>query len=285
MRIDGKRIGSGDPVYIIAEIGINHNGQLSKALHLIDAAKDAGADAVKFQKRTPALVVPTYKRNDPKETPWGHMTYLEYKERLELSIGAYAIIHAHCMDLEITWFASPWDVESVDFLEDFDVPAYKVASASVTDISLLRQIAATDKPVIMSTGMSEMDDVYEAVANFSLDEFALMNCVATYPAQDSDLNLSGMETLRKAFGVPVGHSGHELGIATTVAAVAMGAELVERHITLNRAFWGSDQAASLEPQGFKQMVRDIRAVERAWGNGVITIQDCERDKLADLRGS
>jgi sialic acid synthase SpsE len=172
----------------------------------------------------------------------------------------------------------------VDFLERYDVPAYKVASAGVTDISLLTEVAETEKPVIMSTGMSEMSDVKQAMRVFDPTETALMNCVATYPAQDSDLNLSGMETLRKVFGVPVGHSGHELGIATTVGAVAMGAELVERHITLNRASWGSDQAASLEPQGFKRMVRDIRAVERAWGDGIIRIQDCERDKLADLRG-
>ncbi len=285
MNIDGKRIGSGDPCYVIAEIGINHNGDLYTALELIKAAKDAGADAVKFQKRTPEVVVPPYKKSDPKETPWGHMTYLEYKRRLEFGGEEYEQIDIYCEDIGITWFASPWDIESVDFLERFNVPAYKVASASVTDIPLLHKISEQGKPVIMSTGMSELDDVYMAAGYFSMEDFALMNCVATYPAQDSDLNLSGMETLRKKFGVPVGHSGHELGIATTVGAVAMGAELVERHITLNRASWGSDQAASLEPQGFKRMVRDIRAVERAWGNGIITVQDCERDKLADLRGS
>jgi len=282
-----REISNGNPAYIVAEIGINHNGDLSTACELIEEAIDAGADAVKFQKRTVEKVVPKEKWDTLRETPWGVIPYIEYKKKLEFDAFDYTFIDMFCKSRDITWFASPWDVDSVDFLEKFNVPFYKVASASVTDHKLLEKIRATLKPVIMSCGMSTMEEVKTAVDILGTDELALLNCSASYPSKDSDLNLLGMDTLRLAFDFkcPIGHSGHELGIATSVAAVALGANIVERHITLDRSSWGSDQSASLEPYGFKRLVRDIRAVEKSYGDGIIRVTKSELQKRDQLRTS
>lgn len=268
--------------FIVAEIGINHNGDLDTALKLIDAAVAARCDAVKFQKRTPRLAVPPEQQDKPKETPWGTMTYLEYKERMEFGQAEYEAINQHCKARGIAWFASCWDEVAVDFIAQFDPPMFKIASACLTDNSLLRWTRSYGKPIILSTGMSTLDEIDHAVKVLGKDDLTLMHCVSTYPAHNHELNLRAIETLRKRYHVPVGYSGHELGIVSTVAAVALGACAVERHITLDHTMWGSDQAASLEPAELKDLVRDIRFVETALGDGVKRVMEREipvREKL------
>ena len=280
--IRGRAIGPGEPVYVIAEIGINHNGDVEIAKKLIDAAVLSGCDAVKFQKRTPELAVPPAQRDITRETPWGVMSYLDYKKRVEFDYGDYAKIDSYCAEKEIDWFASCWDVESVKFMEQFEPPCYKVASASITDVDLLAAVRATERPVIMSTGMSTMDEIRTAVEVFDNTPLLLAHTTSTYPCPPEELNLRVMATLTREFGVPVGYSGHEVGLQTTVAAVALGATFVERHITLDRAMWGTDQAASVEPGGFLRLVREIRALQLALGDGVKRVYDSElpvRDRL------
>ncbi len=284
MDIGGHPIGQGQPVFIIAEIGINHNGDVEIAKRLIDAAKASGADAVKFQKRTPELCVPQAQQNQPKETPWGTMTYLEYKRRVELDEDAYKEIDAYCKAVGMIWFASCWDVPSFYFIQKFNPPAYKIASASLTNEPL---ILAHDGeiPLLISTGMSTFDEIIEALELLWTDDIVLMHCRSTYPAALGELNLNMILTLAQRYGVPVGYSGHETGIATTVAAVALGACVIERHITLDRAMWGTDQAASLEPTGFARMVKDIRAVEQALGDGQQRDYASEAPLRLKLRGA
>jgi len=280
--ISSVAVGSGAPCFIIAEIGINHNGDIEIAKSLIDAAADAGCNAVKFQKRTPELCVPKAQRNVMRETPWGMMTYMDYRYRVEFDESQYAQISRHCDERGVMWFASCWDVEAVRFMESFNPPCYKVASASITDTSMLAAVKGTGRPVLMSTGMSTLEEVDGAVSSVGRDKLVLFHCNSTYPAPVSDLNLRAVETLRERYDVPVGYSGHEVGLQTTVAAVALGASAVERHITLDRAMWGTDQAASVEPHGFIKLVRDIRAVESALGDGVKVVYDTEipiREKL------
>lgn len=281
----GRRTVGGDaPVYITGEIGINHNGELANALALIDHAAAAGCDAVKFQKRTPEVCTPRDQWDKERDTPWGRMTYIDYRHRVEFDAEQYAAIDAHAKERGIDWFASPWDVESVDFLEQFDVPAHKVASACLTDDELLRRLRATGRTIILSTGMSTMRQIRHAVEVLGSDNIVLCHATSTYPAQAEELNLNMMNTLRAEFpNVPVGYSGHETGLQTTTAAVALGAVFVERHITLDRAMWGSDQSASVEPQGLQRLVRDIRVVSAALGDGVKKIYDGERTAMAKLR--
>ncbi|WP_018683424.1 N-acetylneuraminate synthase family protein [Actinokineospora enzanensis] len=264
----GRVVGAGHPAYLVAEAGINHNGDLDVAKRLIDVAADAGADAVKFQKRTPEIATPPDMRATRRETPWGEMSYLEYRHRVELGAEQYAEIDRHARARGIAWFASPWDVPSVEFLERFDVPAYKVASATLTDTALLAALRATGKPVLASTGMSTMPEVDRAVAALGTDRLVLLHSTSTYPCPPEESNLRAIETLRDRFPVPIGYSGHERGLQVSIAAVALGACVVERHVTLDRAMWGSDQAASLEPEGLRRLVRDIRIVETALGDGV-----------------
>ncbi len=280
--IGEKTIGSGNPCYVVAEIGINHNGDLELVKQLVDVAVNAGCDAVKFQKRTIEVVYSPEELARPRENPFGD-TNGDLKRGLEFSKDQYGEIDAHCQQRKITWFASPWDEASVDFLESFAVPCHKVASASLTDDNLLRHMRATGKPIILSTGMSTMEQVDHAVEVLGCDQLVVLHATSTYPAQYEELNLRVIPVLAERFGVPVGYSGHETGIASSVAAVAMGACMVERHLTLDRAMWGSDQAASLEPNGMTRLVRDIRLVETAFGDGQKRLLDAEVPIMNKLR--
>jgi len=281
--IGDRVVGDGWPVYVIAEIGINHNGSIDTALELMRVARDAGCDAVKFQKRTPQICVPPEQQGMMRETPWGSMTYLEYKEYTELGEADFQEIDNLAQKLDLQWFASPWDVPSLEFLERFAPVCHKIASASVTDEELVSAVAATGRPVIMSTGMSTVEEIDRAVALLGDAPLALAHATSTYPCPPSELNLAMISTLRARYGVPIGYSGHETGLQTTVAAVALGATFVERHITLDRASWGSDHAASVEPGGLTRLVRDIRTVESAVGDGVKRVYDSELPIRAKLR--
>ena len=283
LTVGSTEIGKNRPVYIIAEIGINHNGDIAIAKQLMDVAAQSGCNAVKFQKRTPAICVPEEQKLQMRETPWGTMTYLDYKERTEFGQSEYEQIDAYAKKLNIHWFASPWDLPSVDFLLGFNPVCIKVASASLTDTALLSKIAATRVPLILSTGMSTMAEIEFAVALISNTQFGLAHATSTYPCQPTELNLRMIQTLDSKFKVPVGYSGHETGLATTVAAVAMGATFIERHITLDRSMWGTDHSASVEPTGLDRLVRDIRSTEAALGNGVKCVFDSELPVKARLR--
>jgi len=284
VRIGSTTVGEGLAAYVIAEIGLNHNGDVEIAKRLIDVAADAGAQAVKFQKRTPEISTPAHMRDVPRETPWGTMSYLEYRYRVEFDRDQYVEIGDHATLRGLDWFASPWDVPSVDFLEDLNVVAHKVASASVTDLELLRTLAATGKPIILSTGMSRIDQIDTAVDVLGADNLVLLHATSTYPMPAEEANLRMMTTLRGRFpGVPVGYSGHEPGLQISLAAAALGATAIERHITLDRTMWGSDHAASLEPAGLQHLVRDIRIIETALGDGVKRIMPGEEAPMAKLR--
>jgi sialic acid synthase SpsE len=281
--IGEKVVGSGHPTYVIAEIGLNHNGDVDIAKRLIDIAADAGCDAVKFQKRTPEICVPPEQRLIERETPWGRMTYMDYRYRVEFEIEQYTEIDNYCSKRGVHWFASPWDVPSVAFLERFDVVTYKVASASLTDHELLRAIRATGKPMILSTGMSTLAEIDSAVEVVGTDNLILLHATSTYPMPAQEANLRTITTLADRYGVPVGYSGHERGLQISLAAVALGAVAVERHITLDRTMWGSDQAASLEPEGLRHLVRDIRILQDALGDGVKRVFEGELAPRARLR--
>jgi len=281
--IGARRIGPGEPAYVIGEIGINHNGEIAIAKALIDVAAEAGCDAVKFQKRTPEVCVPLEQQSTIRQTPWGEMTYLDYKRRVEFGEAEYSAIAAHAADRGIQWFASPWDVPSVQFLEEFDVVTHKVASASLTDDELLAALVATGKPLIVSTGMSTLDEIDHAMEQLSGTAVLLMHSTSTYPCPPEESNLRTIESLRSRYGVPVGYSGHEKGLQISLAAVALGAVAVERHITLDRTMWGSDQAASIEPQGVRGLLRDIRIVETSLGDGVKRVFPGEMEPRRRLR--
>jgi N-acetylneuraminate synthase len=283
-RIGDKLVGPGQPVYVIGEIGINHNGDLRNAFALIDQALAAGLDAVKFQKRTPEVCTPRDQWDVERDTPWGRMTYLDYRHRVEFGAEDYRQIDEYCQEVGIDWFASPWDIESVDFLGGFNQPAFKVASACLTDDLLLRAMRATGKTVILSTGMSTPDQIRHAVEVLGSRNIILCHATSTYPAPPEQLNLRMIETLAAEYpNVPVGYSGHEVGLQTTLCAVALGAVLVERHITLDRAMWGSDQSASVEPEGMRRLVRDIRVLEASLGDGVKQVYPGELSAMKKLR--
>lgn len=282
--IGSRVIGGGHPAYVIAEIGLNHNGDVEIAKRLIEVAARAGADAVKFQKRTPEISTPEHMRDVPRETPWGVMSYLDYRRRVEFGRDEYVEIGDHATLLGLDWFASPWDVPSVTFLEDLHVVAHKVASASLTDTELLRALRDTGKPIFLSTGMSTIEQIDRALDTLGTDRVVLLHATSTYPLEPEEANLRVIATLRDRYpGIPVGYSGHERGLQISLAAVAMGAVAVERHITLDRTMWGSDHAASLEPTGLEHLVRDIRVIERAVGDGVKRVFDSERAPMAKLR--
>jgi N-acetylneuraminate synthase len=282
--IGGVAIGPDEPVYVIAEIGLNHNGDVEIAKQLIDVAADSGAQAVKFQKRTPAISTPEHMKNTPRETPWGTMTYLEYRYRVEFDRDQYIEIGDYATMRGLSWFASPWDEQAVDFLEDLDVVAHKVASASVTDIAMLEALRSTGKPIILSTGMSTMDQIDRAVEVLGTNNLVVLHATSTYPLPPEEANIRMIPTLRDHFpGVPIGYSGHERGLQISIGAVALGAVAVERHITLDRTMWGSDHAASLEPVGFEHLVRDIRVLGEALGDGVKRVYPGELAPLAKLR--
>ena len=281
-----RAIGDGEPVYVLAEIGINHNGSLDLAKKLIDGAVAAGCDGVKFQKRTPELCVPPEQRDLQRDTPWGRITYLEYRKKVEFNFAQYAELDRHCRDRGIAWTASCWDEEAVDFVAAFDPPFFKIASATLTNLDLLRRLKATGKPMMLSTGMSTLDEIDAAVNALGRDRLMLAHATSTYPCPPRELNLQMIDALAARYpGVPIGYSGHETGLATTYAAVAMGACFVERHITLDRSLWGSDQAASVEVGGFMRLVRDIRAIEESIGDGVKRVYESEMGALRRLRGT
>jgi N-acetylneuraminate synthase len=283
VRIGHRLVGPGHPVYVVAEIGINHNGELDVAKKLIDAARLAGCDAVKFQKRTPEICVPPGQWELERDTPWGRMTYLDYRRKVEFGRDDYAEIDAYCCQRGMTWFASCWDEPSVDLVSEFDVPAYKVASACLTDHVLIKRTVAEPGALVLSTGMSTMDQIRSAAGLVPRNQLVLTHATSTYPCPPDELNLRMIHTLAAEFGVPVGYSGHEVGLQGTLAAVGMGACLVERHVTLDRSMWGSDQAASVEPAGLMRLVRDIRLIEKALGDGVKKVYDSERGPMGKLR--
>lgn len=282
LTIGNRGVGRGGPCFVIAEIGINHNGDLELCKRLIDAAADSGCNAVKLQKRTIDVVYTAPELDVPRESPLG-TTNRELKVGLELGQAEYAAIDEYCRDRRILWFASCWDEASVDFIEQFDPPCYKIASASLTDDVLLTHHRRYSRPIILSTGMSTLEEIDHAVEVLGKDDLLLMHCTSTYPSQPEELNLAVIGTLAERYGVPVGYSGHEVGLATTLTAVALGAVAVERHITLDRAMWGSDQAASVEPGGFTRLVRDIRVFERARGDGIKRVYESEIPIRGKLR--
>lgn len=268
-------IGPGEPIFIIAEIGINHNGDIAIAKKLIDAAVEAGVNAVKFQKRTIEVVYTPESLAQERESPFGK-TNGDLKRGLEFGQKQYEEIDRYCQSKGIMWFASCWDEGSVDFIDQFNPPYYKIASACLTDDGLLRHTRARGKPIILSTGMSTMAEIEHAVDVLGRVNLVLMHTIATYPADIKDINLRVIQTLQNKFPeVPVGYSGHEVGLAPSLLAAALGAYAIERHITLDRAIWGSDQAASIEPYGLKRLVRDIRAWEQCRGDGVKRLLDVE----------
>lgn len=280
--IGSRVVGEGQPCFIVAEIGINHNGDLDTARKLISAGLLAGCDAVKFQKRTVDVVYTPQELAQPRPNPFGP-TNGDLKRGLEFGSEQYRAIDEYCRLHNILWFASCWDEASVDFIEQFDPPCYKIASASLTDDNLLRHHKKYGRPIILSTGMSTIEQIDHAVEIFGTDNLVLMHATSTYPSQLEELNLQAISTLRERYGVPIGYSGHEVGLPTSVAAAVMGACMIERHITLDRAMWGSDQAASVEPQGFAKLTRDIRAIEKAMGDGVKRVYESEVPVMKKLR--
>ncbi len=281
---DGRKIGSQQPTYIIAEIGLNHNGSMENTKKLIDLAKEAGVDAVKFQKRTPEICTPKDQWDIMRDTPWGRMRYIDYRYKVEFGDEEYAEIDRYCNEVGIDWFASCWDEPSVEFLEKFNPKLYKSASASLTDIPLLKAMKDTGKPLIISTGMSTIAEIEYAVKELGTDNLLIAHSTSAYPCNPTELNLKMIGTLQKLFPeTPIGYSGHETGLATTYAAVALGACFIERHFTLDRAMWGSDQAASVEPEGFRRLVRDIRDIEISLGDGVKQVYESEIGPMKKLR--
>ena len=283
INIGGRQIGKGQPAYVVAEIGINHNGDLSLARQMIKAARDAGVDAVKFQKRTPELCTPPDVQKQMRDTPWGYIPYIEYRHKVEFGREEYDEIDHYCKELGIDWFASVWDEPSVDFLETYHPIAYKVPSASLTDHNLLRHLRKTGRPIILSTGMSTMNQIQRSLEVLGFENMMICHTTSAYPCDPDELNLRMLQTLASRYPCPIGYSGHEVGLIPTVVAVALGACLVERHFTLDRAMWGSDQAASVEPGGFERLVKYIRVTELALGDGVKRVYDSELPILKKLR--
>jgi N-acetylneuraminate synthase len=282
VRLGDRPVGDGHPTFVLAEIGINHNGDVNVAKKLIDVAVFAGCEAVKFQKRTVDVVYTPAELAKPRESPFGE-TNGDLKRGLELGQPQCEEIDAYCRSKGIAWTASCWDEASVDFIDQFDPPFYKIASASLTDDALLRHTRAKGKPIVLSTGMSTLEQLDHAVDVLGKDDLVLLHTCSTYPAQYPELNLRVIATLRERYGIPIGYSGHETGIASSVAAAVLGACIVERHVTLDRSLWGSDHAASLEPNGIIRVIRDIRLVELALGDGAKTVLPSEIPIMQKLR--
>ncbi len=283
IKLGDRLVGDGFPTYIIAEIGINHNGSVQVAKDLIKAAYEAGVDAVKFQKRTPDICVPDHQKGQMRDTPWGYISYLDYRYQVEFEREEYEEIDAFCQSLGIDWLASSWDLPSLSFIDSFSPPAHKVPSALLTDHELLRAIRETGRPVILSTGMSTMAEIESAVDVLDLDNLLICHTTSSYPCPPDELNLKMIPALKEKFPCPIGYSGHEVGLVPSAIAVAMGACLVERHVTLDRAMWGSDQAASIEPHGVRTLVKYIRVTEKALGDGMKHVYESEQSSLSKLR--
>lgn len=283
VKIGETWVGDGYPVYIIGEIGINHNGDVEIAKKLINEAYHAGLNAVKFQKRTPEICVPKEQQSQMRETPWGYISYLDYRYKVEFDEDQYREIDYLCKSIGISWFVSVWDETSVDFMEKFNPSCYKVPSASLTDLPLLKRLRATGRPLILSTGMSSFDQIKFAISQIGTENLIITHTTSAYPCDPEELNLKMIQTLQNEFDCPIGYSGHEVGLVPSAVAVALGACLVERHITLDRAMWGSDQAASVEPQGMEKLVKYIRVTEKSLGDGIKKVYDSEKSSLQKLR--
>jgi len=283
IKIGDRLVGEGHPTYIIAEIGINHNGSIEIAKELIKSSFDAGVDAVKFQKRTPELCVPEHQKNQMRDTPWGYISYLDYRYQVEFGQEEYEEIDAYCKSLGIDWLASAWDIPSLEFIDAFAPPAHKVPSALLTDHKLLRAMKDTGRAVILSTGMSTMEEIKGAVEILGLENLLICHTTSSYPCPPDELNLKMIYTLQAEFDCPIGYSGHEVGLVPSALAVALGASLVERHVTLDRAMWGSDQAASIEPHGVRTLVKYIRVTEKSMGDGEKHVYESEQSSLKKLR--
>ena len=270
--------------FFIAEIGINHNGDINNALKLIESAKLAGCDAVKFQKRTPELAVPKKQWDVIRETPWGKIRYLDYKKKIEFGLKEFKIIDKFCKKIDIIWTASCWDVPSIDFIEKFRVKFHKLPSACLTDLSLLKKLKKTNKPIIISTGMSTEKQIQKAVDILSQKNLAILHCNSSYPAQNNELNLRYIERLKSKFKKSIiGYSGHEMNLSSSVAAVVLGAKIIERHITLDKTMWGTDQQASIEPLGFARLIKDVKTVEDSLGKPIKIVYPSEIKVMKKLR--
>jgi N-acetylneuraminate synthase len=283
LEIAGRAVGEGHPTYVIAEIGINHNGSLDLAKRLIAVAKAVGCDAVKLQKRNPEKCVPADQRDQMRETPWGYISYMEYRYKVEFGENEFKQIDQYCREHDIAWFASCWDHDSVEFIRPLGTSCIKIPSACLTDRELLEHCRSVGLPMILSTGMSTLDQIDAAVRVLGADRLLLAHCTSAYPCMNEELNLQMIPRLRELYPCPVGYSGHEVGLAASLAAVALGACFVERHITLDRAMWGSDQAASVEPVGMGRLVKDIRVIDVALGDGIKRVYESERKAANRLR--
>ena len=283
VQIGQKTIGEGQPTFIVAEIGINHNGSLDLAKKLIDSAVLAGCDAVKFQKRNPDVCVPEDQKQVLRETPWGQMTYLDYRYRIEFNEKQFNEIDRYCKEKKIIWFSSCWDEDSVEFMEQFNPPCYKVASACFLDRALLLHIRSKKRPILISTGMVTMEQINKGLDLLQKKDLILLHSTSSYPCAPEELNLNVIQTLISETDCLVGYSGHEVGLTTTVIAVVFGAKVVERHITMDRAMWGSDQAASIEPHGLIKLVNEIRQAEKAIGDGKKCVYQSEQKSIKKLR--
>jgi N-acetylneuraminate synthase len=284
IKVGARFIGEGHPVFVVGEIGINHNGDVDIAKKIIAGAKHAGCDAVKFQKRTPEICTPKDQWNIERDTPWGRMTYIDYRHKVEFGEKEYSAIDKYCKEIGMLWFSSCWDEEAVDFIEQFNPPLYKTASASLTDFSLLNKLKKLNKPIMMSTGMSTMEQIDKAISFMDNSNIMIAHATSAYPCKNEELNLKMIETLKQKYPeIPIGYSGHEVGLAPTWAAVALGACFVERHITLDRAMWGTDQAASVEVGGMERLVASIRDIEKSLGDGIKKVYDSELGQIKKLR--
>ena len=284
IKVSNRFIGDDHPVFVIGEIGINHNGDINLAKKIIAGAKHAGCDAVKFQKRTPEICTPKDQWNIERDTPWGRMTYIDYRHKVEFGEQDYSTIDKYCKEIGIIWFASCWDEPSVDFIEQFNPPLYKTASASLTDLPLLDKHKNLHKPIMMSTGMSTIEQIDKAISFMDKNNLLVAHATSAYPCKNEELNLKMIETLKNKYSdIPIGYSGHEVGLAPTWAAVSLGACFVERHITLDRAMWGTDQAASVEIGGMERLVSSIRDIEKSLGDGVKKVYDSELGQIKKLR--
>ena len=274
VKIGNTLVGEGEPCYVVAEIGINHNGSVETAKKIIEVSAGAGCNAVKFQKRTVDVVYTSEELARPRESPFG-ATNRDLKCGLEFGLEEYKEINQYCKELEIDWFASCWDEASVDFIEQFKPPCYKIASASLTDDGLLRHHRKFGRPIILSTGMSTMEEIEHAVDVLGERDLIVLHSTSTYPAKVEELNLKMVFSLIEKYDSPIGYSGHEPGIATTFATAVMGAAMIEKHITLDRSMWGSDQAASVEPRGIRRLVEYVRVWEQALGDGIKKVYESE----------
>lgn len=274
-----------DP-YLIAEIGINHNGDLQLAKKLIDAASGCRWDCAKFQKRVPEISVPEHQRNTPRETPWGKMTYLEYKKRIEFGKKEYDYIDKYCKEKPVDWTASVWDLPSLRFLLNYDVPFIKIPSAKLTERELLVEASKSGKPLVVSTGMSTIEEIDRAVEILEkyASQYVLMHCNSVYPASQNELNIKCIQALQRRYKCPVGYSGHEYDLEPTVYAAVLGVRLIERHITLDHDMWGTDQASSLEVTAMDMLRKRIRNINTILGNGEKKVTEAEKQVRRHLRG-